>query len=74
MRSVWKETNHCEDWQANPKDINKEFNKSFDANLIFLMYLEWSLRALWMPQSSSGTASVTVIQGHGDANVAFLIK
>ena len=40
MQSVWKETNHCEDGQANPKDINKEFNKSFDANLIFLMYLE----------------------------------
>lgn len=29
------ETNYCVDWQANPKDINKEFNKSFDANLIF---------------------------------------
>ena len=40
MQSVWEETNHCEDWQANPKDINKEFNKSFDANLIFLMYSE----------------------------------
>lgn len=35
MQSLWKEPNCRVDWQANPKDINKEFNKSFVANLIF---------------------------------------
>lgn len=35
MQSLWKETNYRVDWQVTPKDINKEFNKSFDANLIF---------------------------------------
>lgn len=35
MQLLWKEADYCVDWQPNPKDVNKEFNKSFDANLIF---------------------------------------